>query len=189
MSVSSVASAAHHDDHTTSKISYDHASVSYKTLSVDGADEDFKGLNLGLQKKVFDSNFFIELEYSKMTMDTELFEIDSTEKLVGLGYGYTINPDFAIDAEFGLVESEAEVGGFKGSEDGHYFGAKAHYMLHADVEGYAGVKSFKYSGASDSFSEVKIGAKYIINDKFDVFAEYNSYDSNNGLELGVSYRL
>lgn len=189
MATSTAALAEHSADHIPSNISYDHASVSYKTLSVDGVSEDYKGFNLAVQKKVFESNFFIALDYSKMNMDINPVEIDITETRAGIGYGYTISPKFAVDAEFGFVESEAEVSNFDFSENGHYFGAKVHYMFLDNVEGYADVKRISYSGADGSFSEFTLGAKYIISDKFDVFAEHISYDGESGLEFGASYRF
>ncbi len=189
MATSTAALADHSAEHTASNISYDNASVSYKSLSVDGVSEDYKGFKLGLQKKVFESDFYIALEYSKMNMDLETFEIDTTETRAGIGYGYTISPDFAIDAEFGFVESDAEFSGYEFSENGHYFGARAHYMFLDNVEGYAELKRFSYSGADGSFSEFTLGAKYIISEKFDVFAEHISYDGESGLEFGATYRF
>lgn len=190
MATSTATLAAHSEGHTDSNISYDHASVAYKSLSVDGLSDDFSGFELAVQKKVFETNVFIALEYSNMSMDVNSFDLDVTEKRVGLGYGYTISKDFAIDAEFGMVESESKFPGFKFSEDGYYFGANAHYMIMENVEGYAKAKRFKYSDAnSDGFTEFALGAKYIFSEKFDIFAEHVSYDGESGLEFGASYRF
>lgn len=189
MATSTAAFAEHGDDTTISNISYDHASVSYKSLSVDGVGEDYKGFKLAAQKKVFESNFFIALEYSKMDIEINPVEIDVTEKRAGIGYGYTISPDFAVDAEFGFVESEAKTTNVKVSENGHYFGVQAHYMFLDNLEGYADLKRISYSGADGAFSEFTLGAKYIISENFDVFAEHTSYDGESGLEFGASYRF
>ena len=192
--------------------SYDTVSLGYKTLNIDGIDENFKGLSLKASKSISDSGIFGFVEYSAVEFSDKAVQGDVSYEIssdvnqyeLGLGYKYSLSEKSDLFAEVAFGNSE-----LKGKEkitdaadfnantvteiqaDDKFFrlGIGGRSQIYSKFEVFAKVDAIKYSDGDSTELGWTVGGRYNITEQFDFEVSVFDFEDTTSWFVGGSYRF
>ncbi|MBM7072423.1 hypothetical protein JQC92_10320 [Shewanella sp. 202IG2-18] len=193
-----------------SAFSYDTVSLGYKSLKIEGLDDNFAGLAVKLNKSLGDTGTYLLAEYSIVEysdshsqgdVDVKLSS-DITQYELGLGYQYSLNnkTDLFAELAFGKNDIEAKEKASTGTtvfvdnkqsyDDNLFrFAVGGRSQIYDQLELFGKVDAIKYSDADSTELGWTVGGKYNITKQFDATVEVFNFEDSSSWFIGGSYRF
>jgi hypothetical protein len=188
----------------TSLVKWNKVSATYVTESSDDSD----GLSLsGLSVEgsyLLNDSFFTYAGYSSVSDEYSYSsfsvkgELNLSSLDLGLGFKYTLTPNWDVFASAGFISQTAEVtasvegyGSYTESTDANGTDIEIGFVTAItnalQVKGSYSVINLEYDGGSDSGDSVNLSADYLFNENFAINAGVSTNSDSSIVGIGASY--
>ena len=158
------------------------------------SSEDFDGYEIKSNIAI-NKNFFIDAEYKNVSLEERLpsgEEVTGELDFVTLGIGYNakINSNTAFFTRLAYAETNSKVDftNFDESFDGYLAGLGVRSMISQQTELYGELTHLNID--SDAQTNITLGARQKLTDKFALYAEYEANDfGSDGYSVGATYNF